>query len=223
MPACRHSLFPSGMWLAAGAGLVALTTTGCASWSHGRAQSRDSIVAIDVALERDASSSAEGRASVTLVQSLVRGSELHLLSAALGRVMATSTLQGLALTPSAPRSDATAQAAASATTDVPHDLRRLQERVAEAVRPFSVDSETATSFIVALDGSPLMSDTFTAVERFVPDASGVNYVPRVSAAATGASGDPSAFRPVGLAIYQLGHAGTPPRKIWTWTRDDGAR
>ena len=88
------------------------TTTGCASWSHGRAQSRDSIVAIDVALERDASSSAEGRASVTLVQSLVRGSELHLLSAALGRVMATSTLQGLALSPSAPRSDATAQAAA---------------------------------------------------------------------------------------------------------------
>ena len=103
MPACRHSLFPSGLWLAAGAGLVALTPTGCASWSHGRAQSRDSIVAIDVALERDASSSAEGRASVTLVQSLVRGSELHLLAAALGRVMATSTLQGLALTPSAPR------------------------------------------------------------------------------------------------------------------------
>ena len=221
MPACRHSLLHSRMWLAAGAALVALTTTGCASWSYGRPQSRDSIVAIDVALESDAAS--EGRASVTLVQSLVRGSELHMLSAALGRVMATSTLQGVALTPSAPGSDATAQAAASATTDVPHDLRRLQERVAEAVRPFSIDSETATSFIVAPDGSPLMSDTITAVERFVPDASGVNYRPRVSAAAAGASGDASTFRPVGLAIYQLGSADTPRRRIWTWTREDGAR
>ena len=223
MPACRHSLLHSRMWLAAGAALVAFTTTGCATWSYGRAQSRDSIVAIDVALEPDASSSTDGRASVTLVQSLVRGSELHLLSAALGRVMVTSTLQGLALTPSAPRADATAPAAASVPTDVPHDLRRLQERVAEAVRPFSVDSETATSFIVAPDGSPLGSDTITAVERFVPNASGANYAPRVNAAATGASGGASTFRPVGLAIYQLGGAGTPPRRIWTWTRDDGAR
>ena len=218
MPACRHSLLHSRMWLPASAALIALTTTGCASWSYGRPQSRDSIVAIDVALESDAA-----RASVTLVQSLVRGSELHMLSAALGRVMATSTLQGVALTPSAPGSDATAQAAASATTDVPHDLRRLQERVAEAVRPFSIDSETATSFIVAPDGSPLMSDTITAVERFVPDASGVNYRPRVSATAAGASGDASTFRPVGLAIYQLGAADTPRRRIWTWTRDDGVR
>ncbi len=106
MPAFRHSLLRSRMGLAAGAALVALAATGCASWSYGRAQSRDSIVAIDVALEPDAASVNEGRTSVTLVQSFVRGSDLHLLSAALGRVMATSTLQGVALTPSAPRSDA---------------------------------------------------------------------------------------------------------------------
>ncbi len=77
--------------------------------------------------------------------------------------------------------------------------------------------------MVTPDGSPLMSDTITAIDRFVPDASGVNYRPRLSAAAAGASGAVSPFKPGGLALYQLGRAGTPPRKLWTWTREDGAR
>jgi len=181
MSRCLAALF--GTFLAAG----------CVGLPYFLAENRDTIVGIEVALESVAAPAGPAAAStarLALVRRFVRGNDLHELSAAVANVMATTTLDEVV-------NDQT--------------LRRLEERMVDATRPFAVNPETAKSFIVTPDKSRMSDATIYAVDRFVPDAAGVNFRQEVT------------FRPAGAAVYQLGHGGTAERRLWTWTGESGAR
>jgi phosphoserine phosphatase len=98
-------------------------------------------------------------------------------------------------------------------------LMRLQQKVADALAPFSVSGGTAAAFI----DTPPNADIVGYVADFAPKSSGANYMPHVT---VGASTEAFAkklkaepfetfsFRPTDAAIYQLGNFGTAAKELW---------
>ena len=121
---------------------------------------RETIVAIDVALEADRTPpdlSTSVKPHVTVLRGFINGSNLHHFTSSVAMVMSTTDLERV-------------------------NLRRLHERIVDAFAPFAVDHETAQSFIVSPDGTPFPKDTRLSVGHYVPNASGVNYRPQLPAA-----------------------------------------
>jgi 2'-5' RNA ligase superfamily len=101
------------------------------------------------------------------------------------------------------------------------ELTRLQQKVTDALAPFSATGGTEAAFI----DTPPGADIVSYVETFVPKASGANYFPHVTAGvATEAfvkqlMAEPfeaTTFKPAGVAIYQLGNFGTASKKLKEW-------
>jgi hypothetical protein len=233
----RHSLprvsrFPSALLLLS----VALSAIGCAHLPYVLTETRDTIVAVDVALAPDAvldNLASTGSTHITLVRGFVRSSEVDELSAVVANVMATSKLDAVNLTATGYRTGTWNGVAGTAmTVDVSPALRRLEERMVEGFRPFAVNPESAKDFIVTADGARMSDETIRIVERFVPDASGLNFRPHalVGAAQQEAVKRLEAqpfkaftFKPAGAAVYQIGRSGTAERLLWTWTGEPGAK
>jgi hypothetical protein len=57
------------------------------------------------------------------------------------------------------------------------ELMRLEEKIVDAVTPFSVSGGTAAAFV----GTNANAETIAYVETFVPKSSGTNYIPHVTA------------------------------------------
>jgi len=98
-------------------------------------------------------------------------------------------------------------------------LMQLDQQVIEAVTPFSVSGGTAAAFV----GGDANAQTIGWVENFVPKSSGANYVPHVTCGVAAESfvkhlkAEPFAaftFKPVSVAIFQLGNFGTAAKKLW---------
>jgi hypothetical protein len=99
------------------------------------------------------------------------------------------------------------------------ELDRLQQKMVDAVAPFSVSGGTAAAFI----DTPADADIVPYVETFVPKSSGANYAPHVT---VGLATEPFGkkittepfvaftFHPSGVAIYQLGNFGVAAKKLW---------
>ena len=219
--------------------LPAALAAGCESLPYHLANSKDKIVAVDVALEPDATLAtrtggpAAAAPHITLVQRFVRESDLHHLAAVVANVMSETRMDQMDLRATGYRSGNWNGVAGTAlVVDSTPELRRLQERIVEETRAFSLNPETAKSFIATPDGSSMPDKSITVVERWVPDASGVNYRPHVAVtpvqvdAARRAESQPFesiTFKPATAAVYQLGAIGTAPRLLWTWTGEPGAR
>jgi hypothetical protein len=99
------------------------------------------------------------------------------------------------------------------------ELMRLEEKIVDAVTPFSVSGGTAAAFV----GADANADTIAHVETFVPESSGNNYIPHVTAGVAREAfvkqlkAEPFQafnFKPDGVAIYQLGNFGTASKKLW---------
>jgi hypothetical protein len=236
MPNARSALTPLNRPLALGSLLVALTAIGCAGLPQFLKENNDKIVAIDVALQPDATLVDRTKAPeshITLVRRFVRASDVHSLSAAVANVLATTRLDQLNLKATGYRSDKWNGVLGTVLVlEVSPELRRLEERMVDAVRMFAVNPESAESFIVTPDGIAMSDETIDAIERFVPEWSGVNYRAHVttnampSADAKQLESQPFTaftFKPAGALVYQLGRAGTAERILWTWTGEYGAR
>jgi hypothetical protein len=159
---------------------------------------------------------------VTMLQRFVRAKDFDAVTAAITKVLAaehpgamqlkaTSLLyqmwNGVALT--------------AIVVERTPELTRLQQKVADAVAPFSASGGTEAAFI----DTPKGADIVPYVETFVPKATGANYFPHVTAGvATEAfvkqmKAEPFeafTFKPAGVAIYQLGNFGTASKKLKEW-------
>ncbi len=218
----------------AAAAVVALSAAGCAHLPYVLSQNQDKIVAIDVALQPDVTVGGRSdvvRGPITLVRQFVRASEVHLVSSQVAFVLATTRLQDLNLRPAGYHSGTWNGVSGTALVlDPTQDLRRLEERMAEALRPFRLTPDDAEDFIATPDGAKMNDATIAAVEDYNAAAGGVNYRPHIlvgpvqgDAAKAGQPAETVAIRSVTAAIYQLGSLGSAPRVLWTWNGDVGAR
>ena len=219
---------------AAVAAATVLGAAGCAHLPYVLSQNHDKIVAIDVALQPDLTVGGRSdvvRGPITLVRQFVRASDVHVVSSQVAFVMATTRLQDLNLRSAGYHSGTWNGVAGTALVlDATQDLRRLEERLAEALRPFRLTPKDAEDFIATPDGREMNGASIAAIESYIAEAGGVNYRPHIvvgptpsDAAAPAQPGGEVVFRSVTAAIYQLGSLDAAPRVLWTWNGEVGAR
>lgn len=105
------------------------------------------------------------------------------------------------------------------------DLIRYQQRLIDAVAPFTVPSGTAAAYVTTKNDPDVNQATIDYVAHFVPDEVGSNFNPHVTIGV--APGDyldkmlkekfaPFTFSPVGVSVYHLGNFGTARTKLRGW-------
>ncbi|KXF53820.1 hypothetical protein AXA44_43065, partial [Rhodococcus sp. SC4] len=102
------------------------------------------------------------------------------------------------------------------------DLRRLQQRLIDAISPYTVTTGTAAAFASAEQGRDIQESLIEYVANFVADSAGSNFTPHVTTGVgTTAYLDEMlaepfeafTFSPAGAAIYQLGTFGTAQKEL----------
>jgi phosphoserine phosphatase len=203
----------------------------------------DKLIAIDVLIEPDQTMIGKAQAvnarlrenlptgyeldathapHVTLLQRFVRARDLDAVTAALAKVFAAEHPTQLQL--NAKGYEYVMWGGVAVTVFVIErtpELMRLHQTVMDTLAPFSVSGGTAEAFV----GTGINAETIGWVETFVPKSSGQNYLPHVTVGvakedfAKQIKAGPFAaftFKPVGVAIYQLGNFGTAAKKLWQY-------
>jgi 2'-5' RNA ligase len=105
------------------------------------------------------------------------------------------------------------------------DLVRYQEKLIEAVAPFTVKTATAAAFVTTKEDPDINEPTIDYVASFVPDETGKKFNPHVTIGI--AAQDylkkmldekfaAFTFSPVGVSVYHLGNFGTAHTRLKNW-------
>lgn len=104
-------------------------------------------------------------------------------------------------------------------------LIRYQQKLIDAVTPFTVKTGTAAAFVTTKDEPDINQPTIDYVAAFVPNETGDKFNPHVTIGV--ASQDylrkmleekfeTFEFSPVGVSVYHLGNFGTARKKLRSW-------
>jgi 2'-5' RNA ligase/phosphoserine phosphatase len=162
---------------------------------------------------------------VTLIQRFVRTSELDKVYAAVARVSKEEnpTTWELKTTgyydiPSGKNG------VAGIVIELTKDLLRLQQKLIDAVAPYTAVNGNDASFVPKPDGSAMVSGLIDYVATFVPKSSGKNFNPHVTIGVgtreylDKLKAEPFTsftFKARAVAVYQLGDFGTAQKLLWT--------
>ena len=205
------------------------------------------ITAIDIALEPDATMIQHATAAnarllkvfpkgftldathhphITILQRYVRTAKLKKVYAAVGKVLADEKAADWQLEAFKyyyiPDKDIGLAGIVVKPTD---DLLKLQQKLIDAVAPFTVNTGTAAAFATTPKDSDIQPLLIDYVATFVPNATGKNFNPHVTIGVAtvdylkGMLAEPFdafTFSPAGAAVYQLGSFGTAHKKLKTW-------
>ena len=107
------------------------------------------------------------------------------------------------------------------------DLRRLQQRIIDAIAPFVAEKGTSDAFAPRPDGEAISQPTVDYVNNFVGPHTGLNYHPHLTvgigtrAFVDALKAEPfEAFtvRAVSVSLYQIGDFGVAQRKLYDLCR-----
>ena len=105
------------------------------------------------------------------------------------------------------------------------DLLRYQQKLIDAVTPFTVKTGTAAAYVTTKEAPDINQQTIDYVAKFVPNETGKKFNPHVTIGL--ASEDflkkmldekfeTFTFSPMGVSIYHLGNYGTAAKKLKGW-------
>jgi 2'-5' RNA ligase len=103
------------------------------------------------------------------------------------------------------------------------DLRRLQQRIIDAVSPFAVEKGTSEAFAARPDGEAIGQPTIDYVNNFVGPRTGKNYNPHLTVGigtsdfVDALKAEPfEAFtvRAISVSLYQVGDYGVAQKKLY---------
>ncbi|WP_332695681.1 2'-5' RNA ligase family protein [Bosea sp. (in: a-proteobacteria)] len=211
------------------------------------AAQENSVTAIDIALEPDATMikhaeaanarlrevfpkgyalDATHRPHITMLQRFVQTAALDKVYAAVGDVLAAENPAGWTLKTFKYDFVVSDQAGVTAILVEPTDqLIRFQQKLIDAVAPFTVEKGTAAAFFTTAEDPDINQPTIDYVARYVPDSSGKKFVPHVTVGVASPDylkklvAEPFGaftFSPAALSVYQLGNFGTARRKLQAW-------
>ena len=205
------------------------------------------VTAIDVALEPDAtmiqhaeaanarlrkvfpegySLDATHRPHITLLQRYVHTADLEKVYAAVGDVLAGAKPTGWML--KAYKYDYVVWDGNGVTVIVierTDDLIRFQQKLIDAVAPFTAETGTAAAFVTNPEDSDINQPTIDYVAHYVPASSGAKFEPNVTIGVAPPDDlkkmvaepfDAFTFSPSALSVYQLGNFGTARKKLKAW-------
>jgi hypothetical protein len=205
---------------------------------------QDAVTAIDVALEPDATMIRHAKATnarllkaypngfaldathnphVTLLQQFVPTADLDKVYAALDKALAGEHPTSwklkafkyyyVAMPP---------VGVAGIVIEPTDDLRRLQQKVIDAVAPFATKSGTAAAFASTEDGRDIQTALIDYVANFVAIGSGSKFNPHVTTGVApetylkemlAESFEAFTFSPASTSVYQLGTFGTARKEL----------
>jgi hypothetical protein len=106
------------------------------------------------------------------------------------------------------------------------DLRRFQEKLIDAIAPFTVKTGTAAAFVRPKDDPEINKPTIDYVAHYVPDATGAKFNPHVTIGVASQGFlekllkekfDEFTFSPTGVSVFHLGNFGTARKKLKSWS------
>lgn len=217
------------------------------SFAEAKAAEPDRVTAIDILLEPDATMIRKAqdandrlrknypkgfalddthRPHITILQRYVKTADLDKAYEAVGKVLTEEKPTGWKLKANKfyimPLKDLGLAGIAITPTD---ELINLQQKMIDAVAPFSVMSGTAAAFVTTKEEPDINQQTIDFVADFVPIASGKKFNPHVTVglatqdclkAMIDEKFEPFTFSPVGVSIYHLGNFGTARKKLKGW-------
>jgi hypothetical protein len=213
---------------------------------------KEALIAIDVLLDPDATMLSKAEATnarlrenfpkgyaldalhaphVSVLQRHVRARDLDSIYAAVQRVFETESLTALQLKTTGyyyiPFSEqGMPLGLAGIVIEPTQELLRLQQKVIDAVAPFSESGGTPAAYITAPENAHVLKQLIDYVDSYVPKRSGKNFNPHVTVGVgreeflkqlKAEPFDVFTFKADGVAIYQLGDFGTAAKKLWGWT------
>jgi 2'-5' RNA ligase len=212
-----------------------------------RPAEHNAITAIDIALEPDATMIQHAEAvnarllkvfpkgfaldathhpHITILQRYVRTADLGEVYAAVGKVLANEKAAGWRLKAFKyyyiPWKDIGLAGIVVEPTD---DLLKLQQKLIDALAPFTVETGTAAAFVTTPEDPDINQPTIDYVAAFVPQATGKDFNPHVTVGLASQDylkqmlAEPFAgftFSPAGASVYHLGNFGTAQKKLKTW-------
>jgi 2'-5' RNA ligase len=205
---------------------------------------QNSVTAIDIALEPDATMiqhahadnarllkafpkgfalDATHHAHVTMLQQFVRTADLDMVYAAANKVLASEKPTSWKLKafkyyyiPSPP------VGLAGIVVEPTDDLLRLQQRLIDAIGPFTIKTGTPAAFMSTEEGRDIQQDLIEYVANFVTIAAGQKFNPHVTigvgteAYLNEMLAEPFqafTFSPASASVYQLGSFGTARKEL----------
>jgi len=224
---------------ALGIGLVSLL--GCAAPSSAQ---QNPVTAIDIALEPDATMIQHAQAAnarllksfpkgfaldathnphVTMLQQFVRTADLEKVYCAVNKALATEKPTSWKLKaykyyyiPSPPIG------LAGIVVEPTEDLHRLQQKIIDAVAPFTVKTGTPAAFMSTENGRDIQKFLIGYVAHFLQIAAGKKFNPHVTIGVgtitylktmLAEPFEAFTFSPAGASVYQLGSFGTARKEL----------
>jgi hypothetical protein len=105
------------------------------------------------------------------------------------------------------------------------DLRRFQQKLIDAIAPFTVKTGTAAAFVTTKEDPDINKPTIDYVAHYVPADSGAKFNPHVTIGVASQDFlkellkekfDEFTFSPSGVSVYHLGNFGTAREKLKGW-------
>jgi hypothetical protein len=105
------------------------------------------------------------------------------------------------------------------------DLIRFQQKLFDAVAPFTVKTGTAAAFVTTKEDPDINPPTIDYVASFVPDETGNKFNPHVTIGVAtqdylkkmlDEKFEAFTFSPSAMSVYQLGNYGTARKKLQAW-------
>jgi hypothetical protein len=105
------------------------------------------------------------------------------------------------------------------------DLIRYQQKLIDAVAPFTVKTGTAAAYVTTKEDPEINQSTIEYVDKFVPNATGKKFNPHVTIGIStqeylkkmlDEKFESFTFSPVGASVYHLGNFGTARTKLKGW-------
>jgi hypothetical protein len=105
------------------------------------------------------------------------------------------------------------------------DLIRYQQKLIDAVAPFTVETGTAAAFVTTKEDPEINQPTIDYVTKFVPEGTGKKFNPHVTIGLASQEYlkkmvdekfESFTFSPVGASVYHLGNFGTAREKLKSW-------
>jgi hypothetical protein len=106
------------------------------------------------------------------------------------------------------------------------DLRRFQQKLIDAIAPFTAKTGTAAAFVRTAEDPEINQPTIDYVADYVPAESGAKFNPHVTIGAASQGFldellkekfDEFTFSPTGLSVFHLGNFGTAREKLKSWS------
>jgi hypothetical protein len=106
------------------------------------------------------------------------------------------------------------------------DLRRFQQKLIDAIGPYTVKTGTAAAFVTTKEDPGINKPTINYVAHYVPAESGAKFNPHVTIGMASQGFlktllkekfDEFTFSPAGVSVYHLGNFGTAREKLKSWS------